>query len=403
MEQLVTERTHELREANQQLHQGIEERLEVEESLRHSQEQLYLIADSLPVLISYVNVDRRYCFNNRAYEDWFGKPLTEICGSKIREVLGEKAYEQIEDKIEAVLSGQKVTFEMEMPYKDVGLRWVKVNYIPHQEEEKVIGFFTLTEDISELKAIEQIKDEFVSVVSHELRTPLTSIHGSLRLLNAGKFGYLGDKGQQRIAIAEKNTERLVRLVNDILDLQRMGSDKITLELKPCNTADLISTAIETMEELAQSHNIKLGATSDSIPLCADPDSILQALTNLISNAIKFSLPDSTIWVQVENRDTDILFQVGDQGRGIPPDKLESIFERFQQVDVSDSRQKQGTGLGLAICRKIVELHQGKIWAESTLNKGSTFYFTIPKANIGQNRAKKPSKTPFRAFCFDKRQ
>lgn len=242
----------------------------------------------------------------------------------------------------------------------------------------MLGFFTLIEDISERKEIEQIKDEFISIVSHELRTPLTSIHGSLRLLNAGKFGSLGGKNQQPIGLAEKNTDRLVRLVNDILDLQRMDSGKTTIEKQPCDAAELIVTAAETMQELARQQEIVLEAAPTSIPLVADPDCIIQTLTNLLSNAIKFSSAHSTVKIQAEERGDDILFQVSDRGRGIPPNKLKTIFERFQQVDASDARNKQGTGLGLAICHQIVELHRGKIWVESTPNEGSTFYFTLPK-------------------------
>ncbi|MBE9048647.1 PAS domain-containing protein, partial [Pleurocapsales cyanobacterium LEGE 10410] len=375
MEELVKARTEELRASNQQLQQEIEERLQIEESLRHSQEQLHLIADSLPVLISYIGRDRCYRFNNRVYEDWFGKPLTEICGHHVREVLGKEVYHKIEDQIEAVLSGREISFELQLPYQDRNLRWVKVNYIPHREDREVLGFFTLIEDISEHKAIEQIKDEFISIVSHELRTPLTSIHGSLRLLNAGRFGSLGEPGQQLIGLAERNTDRLVRLVNDILDLQRMDSGKTTIEKQPCNAADLVTTAAETMEELARQQDIILEYTPVSIPLVADPDHILQTLTNLLSNAIKFSPAQSKVKIKTAERHDDILFQVSDRGRGIPANKLETIFERFQQVDASDARQKQGTGLGLAICRQIIELHQGKIWVESTPDKGSTFYFT----------------------------
>ena len=287
------------------------------------------------------------------------------------------------------MSGQDVVFEIQMPYRDAGLRWVKTTFIPHLEESrKVLGFFVLIEDISDRKAIEQIKDDFISVVSHELRTPLASIYGSLRLLNSGKMGSLNDKTQQLVALAEKNSDRLVRLVNDILDLQRMNSGKTTIEKQPCDAADFLATAVETMRELAQQQEIELEYAPKSIPLVADPDSILQILTNLLSNAIKFSPKGSKVSIQAQERFQDILFQVGDRGRGIPPNMLETIFERFQQVDVSDSRKKQGTGLGLAICRQLVELHQGKIWAESTPNEGSTFYFTLPKANSQEN----PSKT-----------
>jgi signal transduction histidine kinase len=269
---------------------------------------------------------------------------------------------------------------MEVSYKNDGSRWVEAIYIPHRDEEgTVLGFFALVKNITERKAMEKMKDEFISVVSHELRTPLTSIHCSLRLLTSDKFGSLDPKGQQIIDIADQNTTRLVRLVNDILDFERLNSGKVKLEKRPCRTADLILKAVEIMKGMAQEQEIVLSTVPTSLPLFADPDYTIQILTNLISNGIKFSPAKSTIWVQAENRETEILFQVKDQGRGIPSDKLDSIFNRFQQIALSDSRQKGGTGLGLAICRQIVELHGGKIWAESTLGKGSTFYFTLPKA------------------------
>ncbi|MEM8829858.1 MAG: ATP-binding protein [Cyanobacteria bacterium P01_G01_bin.19] len=378
MEQLVATRTEELRASNLKLQQEIEERLRLEESLRQSKNGVYLIADSLPILIAYVNNQQHFHFSNKAYELWFGKSVKEIYRSHLQEVLGETIYGQIEDKVDTVLSGQDVVFEMQLPYRNADLRWVNINFIHHHVDQKVQGFFALIEDINERKEIEQMKDEFVSVVSHELRTPLTSIHGSLRLLNAGKMGSLEGKSQQLVELAEKNTDRLVRLVNDILDLQRLDSGKTTIKKQPCNTADLISTAAETMQEMARQQSINIEYDPTSIPLVADPDCILQTLTNLIGNAIKFSDPNSSITIQATERIQDILFQVGDRGRGIPANKLESIFERFQQVDVSDARQKQGTGLGLSICRQIVELHQGKIWVESIVGEGSTFYFTLPK-------------------------
>jgi signal transduction histidine kinase len=135
-----------------------------------------------------------------------------------------------------------------------------------------------------------------------------------------------------------------------------------------------------MQEMARQQNITLAAEPVSISVWLDPDYILQVLSNLICNAIKFSNPGNNIWLQVSEQDEQILFAVRDEGRGIPPNKLEIIFERFHQVDASDSRQKGGTGLGLAICRQIIELHGGKIWAESTLGQGSTFYFTLPRVN-----------------------
>jgi CheY-like chemotaxis protein len=232
-------------------------------------------------------------------------------------------------------------------------------------------------DITERRAVDQMKDEFVSVVSHELRTPLTSIRGSLGLLASGRLGTLQEKGQRMLEIAVANTDRLVRLINDILDIERMQSGKIALQKQECNAADLMTQAAEAMRALAEKAEVTLSVTPQSERLWADPDRILQILTNLLSNAIKFSSRGSTVWLTAEHQDGHLLVHVKDQGRGIPADKRESIFERFQQVDASDAREKGGTGLGLAICRSIIHQHGGRIWVESTLGEGSTFSFILP--------------------------
>lgn len=231
-------------------------------------------------------------------------------------------------------------------------------------------------DITERKRLE---NEFISLVSHELRTPLTSLLGALDLLNAGQLGNLNDQGQKVLSIAVTNTERLMRLINDILDIERMKSGKIAIQKVRCNAASLLTQAVETMQAMAQQAQVELVNQPLAVELWADSDRIVQTLTNLLSNAIKFSEPGSTVWIgnELVASHSHLLIRVKDQGRGIPPDKLQLIFDRFQQVDASDSRKKGGTGLGLAICRSIVEQHDGKIWAESSLGQGSTFYVTLP--------------------------
>jgi len=182
-----------------------------------------------------------------------------------------------------------------------------------------------------------------------------------------------------IEIAVQNTDRLVRLINDILDIERINSGNIDMHQAPCQAAKLVERAVEELGPVACAAKVQLVAVAVGEPaaLLADPDRVHQTLTNLISNAVKFSPAGSTVRVSSEHRDREVLFQVGDEGRGIPADKLESIFERFQQVDASDSREKGGTGLGLAICRTIVEHHGGRIWAQSELGSGSTFSFVLP--------------------------
>ncbi|GAB4523491.1 MAG: hypothetical protein Tsb0014_01080 [Pleurocapsa sp.] len=357
----------------------ISDRIRAEQSQRRSEEQLRLITDSLPILIAYIDKNQRYRYNNQTYESWFGKPRTSLKGKHMAEVVGEANYQKMLPYVKTALTGKNVIFEIEATDTQGSSYWANITYIPDFTlEGKVKGFFSMVDDITERKAIEQMKSEFVSIASHEMRTPLTSIHGVLKLLCADLLGTLSPKGLEMARIALRNADRLSRLINDVLDLERMESGRETIEKQQCNSSELIQQAVETMSAMAHEQDITLETNAQSIQFLADGDRIMQTLTNLISNAIKFSPPQSQVLITSQLQDNDVLFIVKDRGRGIPADKLESIFERFQQVDSSDSRKKGGTGLGLAICRHIVEQHNGKIWVESILGQGSTFYLTVPQ-------------------------
>lgn len=248
----------------------------------------------------------------------------------------------------------------------------------------LIGYMGTIEDITQQREIDRMKNEFISIVSHELRTPLTALRGSLGLVMQGVYDQKPAKKQRMIEIAAQQSDRLVRLVNDILDLQRLESGRIKLSLQACDVADLMQQSIEVMRAYAEEHQIQLIVQPIQAEVWAAPDAIVQTFTNLLSNAVKFSQPGGNVWLRAEINDemtTHVLVSVTDQGRGIPASQLETIFERFQQVDASDSREKGGTGLGLAICRRIVQQHGGRIWAESVLGQGSTFYLTLPRSQI----------------------
>jgi len=190
-------------------------------------------------------------------------------------------------------------------------------------------------------------------------------------------GTLPARGQRMLEIALQNTERLVRLINDLLDIERMQAGKVSMAKTTCNLAELMTQAGEGMQAMADKAEVRLVVQPLQTELWVDPDRIIQTLTNLLSNAIKFSPAGTTVRLSAEPQGEQFIVQVTDQGRGIPAEKLESIFERFQQVDASDSREKGGTGLGLAICRSIVHQHGGRIWVESMPGKGATFFFTLP--------------------------
>jgi signal transduction histidine kinase/DNA-binding response OmpR family regulator len=240
--------------------------------------------------------------------------------------------------------------------------------------------------LTQRSQLDTIKDEFISTVSHELRTPLTSIRGALGLLSAGLMGTVDAKAQNLLRIALTNTDRLIRLINDILDLERMESGRAPLHVRRCSLRDLARQAMETMKPMADSAGValefSLGVAPEGVFFDGDPDRILQILTNLLSNAIKFSPPESTVTIRLEADQTSVQLRVSDQGRGIPVDKLDSIFDRFQQVEASDARQKGGTGLGLAICRTIVQQHNGSIWAESNAalhrGPGASLVVSLPR-------------------------
>ncbi len=232
-------------------------------------------------------------------------------------------------------------------------------------------------DISQRNALDRMKDEFISTVSHELRTPLTSIRGALGLLTSGMLGEVNEKASNLLRIALTNSDRLVRLINDILDLERIQSGREPLAFHSVQLAAIVKQAIEDMQPMAEAAGVQLIHDATQVEISGDPDRLLQVITNLLSNAVKFSPPNSPVSVMLRPGVTGVILSVIDHGRGIPSDKLESIFGRFQQVDASDARQKGGTGLGLAICRSIVLQHSGRIWAERNPVRGSTFRVFLP--------------------------
>jgi PAS domain S-box-containing protein len=264
---------------------------------------------------------------------------------------------------------------------------IPVEYIasPLIDEGAIAGMVVAFQDVSERRRLEKMKDEFISTVSHELRTPLTSLRASLGLISSGSLDKRPEKQKQMLEVAIGNCDRLVRLVNDILDFDRVEKGGMPLNCEVLQAGDILRRAADVEHEAALKANITFRFdTPAGITVNVDQDRILQVLSELVSNAIKFSPPQTIIKLAAQamgpNAETgtdEVCISVEDQGRGIPPEKLDMIFERFQQGDASDSRALGGTGLGLAICRRIVQQHGGRIWVESEPGKGSKFLFTLP--------------------------
>ncbi|WP_088888883.1 PAS domain-containing protein [Leptolyngbya ohadii] len=354
----------------------VTDRKRVEEKLRQSEAEIRAILAAVPDMLIRVKKDGTRLFISAGSLKSY-KPLGQLIGSSVYDTLPPKTAAQRMIYVQrAIETGNRQVYEYEIDI-DGETRYEEARIVAINEDEALI----VVRDVTERHRIEQIKTEFISVVSHELRTPLTSIQVALSLLDEGHVNPSSEDGQTMIHVATEGVDRLVRLVNDILDLERLESGRIRIKKQSCDAADLIHTAIDQMKDLANRSRILLEVTAPPYAIQADPDRIVQVLTNLLSNAIRFSPACSAIELSAEpiarEKDSFLCFRVVDQGRGIPADQLERIFERFQQVDASDSREKGGTGLGLAICRSIVQQHGGQIWAESCLGKGSTFYFTLP--------------------------
>jgi PAS domain S-box-containing protein len=364
-----------------QLQVELQERNQAAAVLREAERRWRSLLDNVQLLV--VGIDQTGTIN---YANLFFLRLT---GYSESEVLGKNWFENFlpasnQASIRAVLS-EVHTDQAHNHYHQNSIltqsgeeRFIAWNNTILQDSSgTMIGTISIGEDITERQKIEQMKNEFIGVVSHELRTPLTAIQMSLGLLKTGIYAKKPEKSQRMIEIALIDTNRLVNLVNDILDLERLESGRAVLEKTVCHAADLMRQAADGMQAIAAQQTITLEIAPTDAIVWAAADTIIQTLTNLLSNAIKFSPADSAIQLRAEHQAGYVLFQVIDQGRGIPDDKLETIFGRFQQVDASDSREKGGTGLGLSICRSIIERHGGKIWAESVLGTGSTFFFTLP--------------------------
>ena len=264
------------------------------------------------------------------------------------------------------------------------------NAVLRDRQNAITGTMSIGEDVTERLEVDRIKGEFISVISHELRTPLTAIHGGLELLTGNLISIESDHGKQLLQLAADSAQQLVCLVNDILELERLESGKVLLQKDRVDTRSLTHQTIDTFQVAAREKGITLTVADPGLSMVADGGRLMQVLTNLLDNAIKFSEDNSAIWLSVEPVAGDAddtaamaLFKVRDQGRGIPSEHLGDIFGRFTQVNRSDSREKGGTGLGLAICQNIVEQHDGRIWVESELGKGSCFGRASVKSGIGR--------------------
>jgi signal transduction histidine kinase len=239
------------------------------------------------------------------------------------------------------------------------------------------SYFCVARDITAERQVERLKQEFISMISHDLRTPLMSVQASLFLLSAGAKDALSEGMAKNLTQAERNVNYIINLINSLIDVERISSDKLDLNCSNTDLSEIIDTAAQAVKAIAEMRNIKVQCLFTDAEVYVDSGRMIQVMINLLSNALKFSQDGSSIQVVAHELSDEVEVQVIDTGRGIPASHLKSIFGRFEQVEASDSTQKGGSGLGLAICKAIVEAHGGTIGVESEPEKGSRFWFRLP--------------------------
>ncbi len=260
-------------------------------------------------------------------------------------------------------------------------RIYQVQSAPVRDEEgRKRGVVAIMTDITHIRVVERMKSAFVSTVSHELRTPLTSIKGFVSTLLSDEEGYFDlETRREFLQIIDQETDRLKRLIDDLLNLSRIESGRaLEIRWKQIDLHEVVNRIVEAQKTYTDKHTFVVDLPEDLPPVMADEDKVEQILTNLLSNAVKYSPNGGEIRVAARDTGQFVEISVSDQGIGIPPDKIDKIFERFYRMDDRDTREAGGTGIGLYLTRHLVMAHGGKIWVESEVGKGSTFYFTLPK-------------------------
>jgi PAS domain S-box-containing protein len=325
---------------------------------------------------------------NRGAEVIFGYSKEEITGKHLSILLLPERYDKLAElRAKVEIYGALRDIEVQNRRKDGSLIYLSLSVSPIRDfEENVVGFLRIAKEITEkkryerrLKELDQMKSDFVSNVSHELRTPLTSIKGSADNMLDGLTGPLNEKQIRYISRIKSNSDRLARLINDLLDLSKIESGRIDIHPTTLSLALLSGEVTEVLKPLAAEKCIAIESSfpDAGVTAWADRDKVIQILMNLIGNAIKFTPADGKVTLAIENGPAWVQISIADTGPGIPLEETGKLFAKFYQGGGIDKQRPGGTGLGLAICKALVEMHGGKIWVESTVGKGSTFSFTLP--------------------------
>jgi len=344
-------------------------------ALAEARENEQAVVENAREVICSLGADVRFSSANQAVETLIGYDVAHLIGTRFVSIIAPADIEQtLEYFNQAKTSEMEKPLENRLVCKDGSYR--NFEWSVRWSDDKQ-SYFCVAHDVTEAKRIERMKQEFVAMISHDLRSPLASIQAFHECLDRGVYGALSRDGAQSLHSVDASITRLLNLIGDLLDVEKLEAGVMTLNISPIELATVFEQSLFSVDELANKKKIEIRSNCPDVSINADGSRLIQVLVNLLSNAIKFSSSGTTIELSAKVDGEQVLFEVADHGRGIPADKIETVFDRFTQVEAGDSKNRQGSGLGLAICKAIVTQHHGTIGVRSNVGEGSTFWFGLP--------------------------
>ena len=359
---------------------------EAERALQASKEQYSDLLESANDLIQSVSPDGHFQYVNRAWMETLGYGAEEISTLLLWDVVKPRVPGSERDVVGSILSGED-RGRIEAIFVTKGGREILVegSVSCRYVDGLPVSARGIFRDITERKRAERMIQEFISTVSHELRTPLTSIIASLGLLESGALAERPDRADELVAVAHRNSKRLLRLINNLLDLQKITAGKMPFALEPLEVGPLLAEALDDIRAFADTQEIalRIDGAPDAVEVLADRERLLQVLNNLLSNAIKFSPDGAEVTVAARRRGDRVRIAVRDRGPGIPEEFRDQLFDRFTQFDSGGQRRAGGSGLGLSIVQGLVQGMDGSVGLESEVDQGTTFEVDLPAAGASE--------------------
>jgi PAS domain S-box-containing protein len=375
--------THDHRQLNQRLEKQLVELEEARRQVEASGRKLALFAERAPIAVIELEPDGTVTEVNHAAEILFGYAAVELVGGHVKKLVRAEFHDEFDRNWQQLVSSREsmAGLKVRNPRRDgidLICEWTVTPLVNFQNQ--VIAVIAQGRDVTAQLEAERMKKEFTSTLSHELRTPLTSIIGSLQLINSGVMGDVDKDVSELTLVAERNAQRLLDLINDILDIEKIESGKLALVPEVMQMDELVRESMVLNKAFGERFKVRFESRGD-VPgraVHADRKRLLQVMTNLLSNAAKFSPEGGLVEITTEEKDGQVRVGVHDRGSGIPEAFRAKMFGRFTQADSTATRQKGGTGLGLAICKRLVELMDGHIGFDDRPGGGTTFWFQLPR-------------------------